>query len=49
LSGIARKPQNLRAEAETFYDPAARQQLLDVAHQYQVLVMSLEMLPPEQP
>jgi hypothetical protein len=40
---------NLRAEAEIFYDPAARQQLSDVAHQYEILVTSLEMLPPEQP
>jgi hypothetical protein len=40
---------HLRAEAETFFDPIARQQLLDVAHLYEILVTSLEMLPPEQP
>jgi hypothetical protein len=49
LERYRQEAANLRAEAETFYDPVARQQLLDVAHQYQVLVMSLEMLPPEQP
>jgi hypothetical protein len=37
------------AEAETVFDPAARQQLLDVAHLYEILVASLEMLPPEEP
>jgi hypothetical protein len=34
--------EKTRAEAETFYDPIARQQLLDVADQYEVLIMSIE-------
>jgi hypothetical protein len=49
LERYRQEAAHLRAEAETFYDPAARQQLLDVAFQYEVLAMSIEMLPREQP
>jgi hypothetical protein len=49
LERYRREAANLRAEAETFYDPAARERLLDVARLYEVLIRSLEMLPPERP
>jgi|HubBroStandDraft_6_1064221.scaffolds.fasta_scaffold1445459_1 hypothetical protein len=42
-----REASLLRAEAEVFFDPTIRQQLLDLAHQYEILAMSLEMLPPK--
>jgi hypothetical protein len=41
-----REASHLRAEAEAFYDPTIRQQLLDIARQYEILAMSIEMLPP---
>ena len=47
-SGIDGKPQTF-APMPTFYDPAARERLLDVARLYEVLIRSLEMLPPERP
>lgn len=37
----------LRAQAEALYDPTIRQQLQDLAHQYEILATSLEMLPPK--
>jgi hypothetical protein len=43
-----REAANLRAKAETFYDSAPRQQLLDIARDYETLARSIEMLPPEQ-
>jgi hypothetical protein len=43
-----REATNLRAKAETFYDSAPRQQLLDIARDYETLARSIEMLPPEQ-
>jgi hypothetical protein len=42
-----REATNLRAKAETFYDSAPRQQLLDIARDYETLARSIEMLPPE--
>jgi hypothetical protein len=42
-----REAAHLRAEAEVFYDPTIRQQLLDIAHQYEILAASIEMLPPK--
>jgi hypothetical protein len=41
-----REATNLRAKAETFYDSASRQQLLDIARDYETLARSIEMLPP---
>jgi hypothetical protein len=43
-----REATNLRAKAETFYDSATRQQLFDIARDYETLARSIEMLPPEQ-
>jgi hypothetical protein len=42
-----REASQLRAKAEAFFDPTMCQRLLDIAHQYEVLAASLEMLPPE--
>jgi hypothetical protein len=42
-----REASHLRAEAEAFYNPAIRQRLLDIARQYEILAMSIEMLPPK--
>jgi hypothetical protein len=42
-----REASLLRAQAEAFYDRTIRQQLLDLADQYEILATSLEMLPPK--
>ena len=42
-----REASHLRAEAEAFCDPTIRQQLLDIARHYEILAMSIEMLPPK--
>jgi hypothetical protein len=40
-----REAEHLRAEAETVPDPYTRQQLLNIARQYERLAMSIERLP----
>jgi hypothetical protein len=42
-----REAERLRAEAETVTDPYARQQLLNIARQYERLATSIERLPRE--
>ena len=41
-----READRVRAVAETIRDPHTRQQLLEVARQYETLAISIERMPP---
>ena len=47
--GYRREAARVHAIAEVTLDPQARQELLDIARNYEILAMALELLPANRP
>ena len=47
--GYGREAARVRAIADVTVDPQARQELLEIARNYEVLIMALELLPADRP